>query len=289
MTSYLINFLKFIQFCSVIVIPFVVIRHLLPAVGFFAFAQGALDFTNRCIAFFNPVVNGIDLTIAFLMLPWIAFILLAEMLSKMILSAKNKSEEIDFVANNKKILVVQEKEKTEMLETLQKKQVVYAVVKLIFSKFTISDVSEDEIELKKEDVKTRLFQDAMLYKGKAIDGVDFEDDDTIALIFLSQEDALNFVFKLKSTIAILDSDIQDYGYSLHFKAILDSQGTESQKLNIFEFLEKVLQTSEENEISATSTFSQRYAHFGTMKHVSFDSKGSYHISKQRIELFRLNY
>ena len=283
------SLLKFLQFCSVIAILFVVIRHLLPGVQFFSFAQPLLDFSIMCVSRINPIINGVDFSLAFVMLPWIVFIIFFEILSKITFSIEKQSEKIAFEQGNKKILKVANQEKIIAKKEIEKKHVVYVVAKLVFSKFTISDVSEEEMELKKEDIKSRVLQDAEMYKGKAIEGVDFDDDETVAVIFLSQEDALNFVFKLKSTVLILDDDIQNYGYGLHFRVICDLQGADSQKNNIFEYLEKVLKTSEENEVSVTSTFAQRYMNFGSMKHVSFASKGSYMIQRQKTELYRLDY
>lgn len=284
------NLLKLFQIISVIMIPIAVIKYYWEDVHFCNFIGG---FNQIFISFFSNftsmTIGGNDFTLVFLVLPWVIFVIITGSLINFIDSLSYKVDEVYSNIKTQKVTALTEQKKKIHLEELQKKHAVYLVIELVFSKFTISNLTDSEIEEKKEEVKESLFKDVISFRGNLIEDDEFENENTVALLFFSQDDALNFIFKFKEVISIVDDDIQNFGYSINFKAILDSQTTEAIRFYILQFLEKALKTVEINEISTTNDFAERYKAYGGMKHIDFHSKGTYSINKSRVELNSLIY
>ena len=237
----------------------------------------------------NPVIGGIDCSVLFIIVPYFLLSILISYLINILDPRKEKTFAFNRSVLAQRNFEIAEKVKEKQKDELQKKQAVYLVIELVFSKFTISSLSEDEIAEKIDEIKEHLFGDVVSFRGKLLEDSEFDDENTIAILFYSQDDALNFLYRFKESVVIVDDDIQAFGFSLGFKAILDSQLTEAIKYYILEFLEKALRTVELNEISTTNDFADRYKAFGGSKQVSFTSKGTYSINKSRVELNSLTY
>ena len=279
------NILKFLQIISVLMVPISVLQYLFKDAEILRFIEPYNQlFISLYSQYISPMVGSSDFTLIFVMLPWILFIIVIGSVINSIESLEYRVDEIYANIDAKKIHKSDEQKKRMHSTELQKKQAVYLVIELIFSKFTISNLTEDEVEEKIDEIKEHLFGNVVSCRGKLLEEDEFDDKNTVALLFFSQDDALNFLYKFRETLNIIDDDIQSFGYSIGFKAILDSQAVEAIKYYILEFLEKVLKTVELNEISTTSDFAERYKQFGGSKQVKFLSKGTYSINKSRVEL-----
>lgn len=290
MNDFLKNTLKFLQILCILIIPFAIVQFYFPKIEFLGFVapfnQGAIAFFS---GFMSMKINGVDWSVLFIIVPWVVTIIVAGMLvnflEKMEVAVEEKAKEIKMERTVQKLksTAVSKKEK------LQQKNLVYVTISVIFSKFTISNFSDMEIEEKKEEVKKDLIKDLLSYRGKVIEDEAFDDDDTFALLFTNQEDALNFILKFKELVAYYDNVTQSYGYSVSFKAIMDSQDSSAMTFYVLQFMERALRAIENGEICATKEFASRYAEFGKMKQLNFVSKGNYSINKARVELTKLEY
>lgn len=279
--------LKLFQLFSVLMIPAVTVQYYFKISNWFENINNTV--LNFIGTFTQPVINGTDWTLLFLILPWIITIIIIDILINILDNLNKKA--IDTIQNYKKekITALMQEKKQMQKADLDKKTIIHAGIELDYAKFTISNLSDNELSAKKEEIKNKLYNDISNYKGNIFAEDVFENDDTIATVFFSQEDVLNYVFKLQEAIKILDDDIQNFGYSLNYKIILDVNTPEAVKDDVLIFLEKALKTVEQNEICATTSFSEKYKEKGKMKHINFVSKGTYSINKTKVELTKLNY
>ena len=179
-----------------------------------------------------------------------------------------------------------EKHKNDIID---RKNMTYLTITIVFSKFTISNLSDAELDEKQVDVVQEIFKDLSKYRGKIIESEAFDEKNTFSILFASQDDAMNFSLKLNDIISYYDDEVQSYGYSISYRAILDSQLPEANQFNVFAFAEKALRTIEINEICATNDFANRYKRLGKLNHtIEFLSKGNYSINKERVELNKIN-
>ena len=271
-------------------IPLAACQQLLTELSFLNFVA---PFNTSAVAIFSQftpmIIGGVDWTLVFVALPWVIYIIFIGFIIKL-LDGLNKSVDEVVVAHKKKKIsefnaIQAQKEKIE----LEKKQITYLAVSLVFSKFTISYLSDAEIAERKAQVKRDLFFDVSAQRGKLLEDEEFDDENTCALMFFSQDDAISFIIKLKEQIKLIDGDMQDCGYSLGYKAMLDSQQPEAISFYILQFLEKALKAVELNETCTTNTFANRYREFGKNPAFTFVSKGNYSINKARVELKKLEY
>ena len=284
------NILKLFQIISVLMVPLSAVQYCFKDIAFLHSIESYNQFFISLFSkFIDPIIGGNDFTLIFVMLPWILFVIILGSIINSLEALEYKVDDIYATLDAKKIYKSDAQKKQVHNSELQKKQAVYLVVELIFSKFTISNLTEDEVAEKIDEIKEHLFGDVTSSRGKLLEENEFEDENTVALLFFSQDDALNFLYKFREKIHIVDDDIQGFGYSIGFKAILDSQSVEAIKYYILQFLEKILKTVELNEISTTSDFAERYKEFGGTKQVKFISKGTYSINKSRVELNSLSY
>ena len=290
MNDFVKNVLKLFQIICIIMIPIALVNFYFPKVTLFDFAaplnKVALDFFSN---FISMTINGVDWSMLFIILPWVFYIIgsgiIVNFLDKLQVTVEEKAKEIKLEHTVQKIKAQEVSQK----DKLQNKNMVYVTIAVIFSKFTISNLSDREIEEKRADVKKDLLKDLGSYRGKVVEDEAFDDDDTFALLFMNQEDALNFIIRYKELVAYYDNETQNYGYSISFKAILDAQDSSATPFYVFQFTEKALRAIEAGEICATKDFATRYNQFGKMKQLNFVSKGNYIINKARVELTRLEY
>ena len=279
--------LKLFQLFSVLMIPAATVQYYFKlSVWFENINNIVLNFIG---IFTQPVINGTDWTLLFLILPWIILIILIDLIINALNNLSKKA--IETIQNYKKekiTALMQEKKQMQKAE-LDKKTVVYAGIELNYAKFTTSNLTENELLAKKEEIKNKLYNDIGNYKGKIIADDVFENDDTVATVFFTQDDVLNYIFKLQEAIKFLNDEIQSFGYSINYKIVLDVNEPEANKDSILLFLEKTLKTVEQNEVCATTSFTEKYKEKGKMQHISFTSKGKYSINKTKVELTKLNY
>jgi len=284
------NILSILQFVCVLMILMSALQYVWPDIGFFAFAKIFNDFS---ISFFSQFIslkiNGTDWTLVFLVLPWVLYIVIISFILNLFENLTHKVDEAVVTYRHKKISEINTKQQEIKRELLQKRQTIYVAINIILTKFTISNLSDSEIEVKIREIKRDLLQMLSQYRGKFIDDEEFDDSNTFAVIFYSQEDALNYVLKLKEVITIMENDMQQYGYSIGTKIVLDAQNPEAIKFYVLQFMEKVLNAVEVDEICTTNSFADRYIEYGQMKNFIFDSKGNYSINKERVELKKLSY
>jgi len=271
----------------VLLVPTVTIRYFFPQFNVLNFVDGFNQFFILIATQFGIAASSNWMFVA-ITLPWILLIIaigiLNDFLERLIIAIDEQQRNYNLQQTMSKI----QKQDLEIKQVLQKKQVVYVALSLIFSKFTISNLSDREVEIKKEEIRKDLLRDLASWRGKFVGDVEFENDSTIGLMFLSQEDAINFVMKIKETISVFDNATQTFGYSLGFKALLNVETSNAMRKYVFDFMEKAMRTIEFNEICTTNDFADRYKDFGQMKNVIFTSKGNYSINKSRVELNRLD-
>ncbi|MCR4880705.1 MAG: hypothetical protein K6A44_01955 [bacterium] len=289
MKNFIKSTLKLAQVLCVLVMPFVIVQYYFPidALSFFGAMNTAsvIFFSN----FTSMTINGIDWTLLFVIVPWILAIIALGMISNFLENLDKKvAETVTKIKLEEKVKEARlnEKKKTD---SLQLKNMVYVTVSVIFSRFTISNLTDMEIEEKKEEIKKELVKNLPDYKGKVIEDEAFDDEDTFAMLFISQEDAINYMLKFSELISYFDNVTQSFGYGISFKAIMDSQSSNAIAFYVLQFEERALNTIELNEICTTNDFANRYKEFGKMKQISFASKGNYSINKSRVELNKLEY
>lgn len=289
MTKFFRNLLKLSQVIATVIIPIVVILYLFPDT-FLSFLNPIKDFSKLLASIMMLFYKGeMDLTIVFLTLPWILYIIIAEIIINIINNVDKKTVEVVENIRTVNIEKVVVKRKEELKQILKEKQYSYCIIELIYSKFTISNLTEAEASKKKIDIKRRLLKDLSVYGGTCLDNSSFSREDIIPLLFFSQEDALNFLFKFLNILSVIDDDIQNFGYSLNYKILFDLQENDVNQKDNFAFADKALNALELDEVCATNDFSDRYTYFGIMKHILFESKGTYSINKKRVELIKINY
>ena len=288
MKEYIKNVLKILQIAFVLFIPLVVIQYYFPH----PFLNFAGSFNNVVIVLFSSfmslTINGTDWTIVFIIIPWVVGIILLGIVMNIIDSVGTKIETA--VEHHKLSTSVKKisKEESRRIENLDNKSMSYLTLSVVFSKFTISNLSDSELEEKQSGVVEDLLKDLPKYKGHVVESEAFDDPNTYSVLFATQEDALNFALKLSEIVKYYDDEVQSYGCSIAFKAILDSQLPGAEQFNIFSFAEKALKTTEINELCATNDFAERYKKFGKLNHaVEFISKGNYSINKEKVELNRV--
>lgn len=271
-------------------IPIAVCQRTFPEVTFFDFLK---PFNDAAITMFSflplPQNTGMDFTLIFVSIPWVIYIMLAGGLMNLLDSLTHKIDEEVTTYRKKKIQEHTAKQQLEETEKLQKKVFSYLALNIVFSKFTITSLSEKEIQEKKEAIKQEVISVLNPAKSKVIDDEEFDDENTFAVLFYTQEDALNYIIKVREQVKLLDNDMQEYGYSIGYKAMLDVQTPEAIRFYILEFLERALNAVELNETCATSDFAARYETLSGVTNVEFISKGNYSINKEKVELKRLEY
>jgi len=284
------DLLGLFQVFTVFMIPLAVCQRTFPEITFFDFIKPCNDFAVAMFSsFIGLTVNGIDLTLVYVSIPWVIYIMLAGMITNMLDGLTHKIDET--VVSYKQTKIKENFVKQQSIETeqLEKKAFSYLAVKLVYSKFTISNLSENEIKANQDEIKKTILNNMTTTRGKLVDDEEFDDDNTFAILFFSQEDALNYIIRVKEQVKLLNNNTQEYGYSLAYKAIIDVQQPEAIRFYILEFLEKALNAVELNEVCTTSDFASRYKKFGKMKSVDFVSKGNYSINKEKVELKKLEY
>jgi len=278
---------KFIQIMSVIMIPLSTLQYYFK---WFSFME---PITNIGITIFSGIIpttiNGMDCALLLLILPWILHVLLSGVIFNTMEKANEKAMELLDEHRTRKVSVILEKRKQEEQQELLKKTQVYLLVSLKFIKFTITTLSEREISARKLEIEKQLFTPIEQLRGRLVEHENFDEDDTFAFMFNSQEDALNYIFKFKESVALLDNDVQGFGYSLNYRIILDAQLPGERLMPILEFLEAAVRTVEVNEICTTNSFADKYKIDGAIKNISFFSKGVYSINKTKVELNALRY
>ena len=283
------NVLKIIQIACVLFIPLVVIQYYFPQ----PFLNFAGSFNNVIIVLFSSfmslTINGTDWTVVFIIIPWVLGIIILGITSNII---DNMGTRIETVVKQRKLAESVKKVKKEELrkeESLANKSMTYLTLTVVFSRFTISNLSDSELVEKQSDVVQELLKDLPKYKGNIVESDAFDEANTYSVLFATQEDAVNYALKLNDLIKYYDNEVQIYGCSIAFKAILDSQLPGSNQFDIFSFAEKALKTAEINELCATNDFSERYKKFGKLNHViEFHSKGNYSINKEKVELNKVS-
>ncbi len=284
------NLLNLIQIISVFMIPVAACHQLLPELTFLGFMT---SFNTSAISMFSKftpmVIGGIDWTLVFVTLPWVLYIILVGFIIKLIDGLNQSVEEAVITHKKRKITELNQAQAQKERGELEKKQFTYLAVNLVFSKFTISYLSDSEVEERKIKVKKSILSDLQSQRGKLLNDEEFDDENTFAVIFYSQDDAISFIIKLKEQIRLLDSDMQDCGYSLGYRAMMDAQPPEAISFYVLQFLEKALRAVELNETCVTSSFADRYKQFGKNASFDFISKGNYSINKERVELKKLEY
>lgn len=288
MNDFMKNTLKLIQILCILLIPPAIVQFYFPQLTFLGFVE---PFNKGAIGLFSNFtsmqINGVDWSVVFIIIPWVLMIIVAgvilNFIEKMEVVVEEKAKEMKMERTVQKLKNTEQSQK----EKLHQKNMVYVTISVIFSKFTISNFSEREIEEKKEEVKKDLIKDLASYRGKVIEDEAFDDDDTFAVLFFDQDDALSFLLKFKELIAYYDNVTQSYGYSIDFKAIADSQPPSAMQFYVLQFMEKALRAIGTGEICTTKDFTTRYEVFGKMKQLNFLSKGNYSINKARVELFKL--
>ncbi|MCQ2957804.1 MAG: hypothetical protein MJ180_02755 [Candidatus Gastranaerophilales bacterium] len=271
-------------------ILFSALQYVWSDVQYFAFAKAFNDFTIALFSkFINLKMNGADWTLVFLVLPWVLYIIIISFILNLFEDLTHKVDEAVTTYRHKKIEKINKQHVEERKVALQKKDTTYLVVNLIFSKFTISNLSDKEIDDKKQEVKSEFLRILGNYRGKLLTNEEFDDPNTYAIVFFSQDDAINYILKFLNLIVLIDNDIQQFGYSMSYKIVLDSQQPEAMEFYVLQFMEKVLNAVELNEICTTNSFAGRYQAFGTMKNIKFESKGNYSINKERVELNKMTY
>ncbi len=280
--------LKFSQIVAVTFVPLVVCSYLFPDTSLLQFLEPIKANTLGIVKLFTneTIFGGVDLTLVFIIMPWIIYIVIAGMIINMLDALKLKATNLKTVIAHKKAAEIRVKREQNIKNELARKDVIFIMLDLSFERFTISSLSEAENERKMEDVREKTLSFVSQHGGKVIqiNDIQFENKFANAVIFYSQDSALNFMSKYISSIPIIDDEIQNVGYTVHYKAILDAQEPESNLYNVLEFLEKALCTASQNEIIATNSFADKYKTFGKMQHVKFASKGTYSINKQKVEL-----
>lgn len=284
---FLKSLLKFFQILAVVMIPLVTIQY------YFNMSDILENINLSNLQLLSKIIPltsaGIDYTLIYLIFPWVLFVILCGLVINFMDSLKKKAREVVSQYKTQKTKEMLMQKTQAIVEGLKKYSAIYLVIQLNFAKFTITNISENELKEIKNDVKENIYNSLSEYKGKILEYDDMENEDTTAMIFSSQEDVLEFLFKLKEKISLFDDDMQQYGYSISFGAILDAQLPDVSSYKIIPFLEKILKTLSVNEISATNHFADRYKNYGAMKHISFISKGTYSINKTKVELNKLSY
>ena len=295
MKDFFSNLLRLFQIIFVLFIPIAIIQFYFPQATFLGFIA---PFSNAFISFFTTVFPqsdatsaSIDFNILFVALPWIILTILFGILINIIEKMNSRIQQTITQINTVKTVIQVQQRENEKKTQLHDKNLVYMAIALVFSKFTISSLSEGEIEEKKNEIKQEVLKNISSFGGKVIhdNSLAFDDDDTFATIFFSQDDAINYIFKFKEMITFYDNTVQGFGYSVSFKTILDSQNSQASRLQVLSFMEKALNAVELGEICATNDFVDRYKQFGKLKQVTFCSKGNYMINKERAEINRLEY
>ena len=288
MKEYIKNVLKIIQIAFVLFIPLVVIQYYFP-IPFLEFVR---PFSVAAVALFSKfislTINGTDWTVVFIIIPWVIGIILLGIAINVIDSMSTKIETAVKQHKLSESIKKVKKEEALVVDTLNNKSMTYLTLSVVFSRFTISSLSDKELEEKQSEVAQDLLKDLPKYKGNVVESDAFDDNNTYSILFATQEDALNFALKLNDLVKYYDDEIQIYGCSIAYKAILDSQFPGADQFNIFSFAEKALKTTEINELCATNDFAERYRKFGKLNHVlDFVSKGNYSINKEKVELNRV--
>ena len=92
-------------------------------------------------------INGVDWSILFIILPWVFTIIAAgvavNFLEKLQVAVEEKAKEIKLERTVQKM----KSNEVSQKEKLQQKNMVYVTISVIFSKFTISNLSDREILL----------------------------------------------------------------------------------------------------------------------------------------------
>ena len=284
------NILNVLQFICVLMILLSALQYVWSDVELFSFAKIFNDFSIEFFSkFISLNINGTDWTLVFLVLPWVLYIIIISFILNMFENLTHKVDEAVVTYRHKKISEYNTKQQEIKRELLQKKQTIYAAISIILSKFTISNLSDNEIAEKIQEIKKDLLHMLSQYHGKYIADEEFDDPNTFALIFYSQDAALNYIMKVKEVITIMENDIQQYGYTIGTKIVLDAQNPEAIQFYVLQFMEKVLNAVEIDEICTTNTFADRYIEYGQMKNFTFISKGNYSINKERVELKKMTY
>ena len=289
MKNFVKNTLKLCQVLCVFVMPLIIVQYYFP-IDALSFLQPV---NVASVAFFSNFtsmkINGVDWTLLFIIIPWIVGIIVLGMAGNFVDSLDKKVTE---TMTQKKIeMKVQEARLNEKKkqDSLHMKNMIYVTVAVVFSRFTISNMSDAEIDEKKEEIKKELVKSLPNYGGKVIEDEAFDDEDTFALLFMSQDDAINYMIKFSELISYYDNVTQAFGYGISFKAIMDAQASTTMPFYVLQFAERALNTIEVNEICTTNDFANRYKQLGKMKQISFVSKGNYSINKAKVELNKLEF
>lgn len=290
MKNYVKSTVTLIQILILLFIPFVVGQHLFPGFDPLKIAGPINSFTLAFFSKFSTMkINNVDWSLLFIVIPWILYIIVLGMFAKMF---ENVEDTVVHTQTQKKlkknVQIIQYREKQNREKLLLKNRI-YLTVSVVFSKFTISSLSDREIEEKKSDIKKDLIKDLYKYNGKIVEDEAFDDDDTFAMAFITQDDAVNYVLKFRELIAYFDNLTQGFGYSVSYKAILDAKDSSAVEFQVLEFAEKALRAIDIAEIAATNDFANKYKEFGKIKQITFVSKGNYSINKSRVELNKLEY
>ena len=278
---------KLVQIVSVVMILLSVIQYAFKVLPFIE------PITNAGLSLFSkiipPVLFGVDCTLLILILPWVILVILTGIVFNLLETTNEKTIELLDAQKKRQVTVVLERKKEEAKQELLQKTKIFLLVSLKFVKFTITTLSDREIAAKKMQIEEQLFKPIEQLRGKLIEHENFDEDDTFAFLFNSQEDAITFILNFKQTLFLLDNDVQGFGYSLNYRIMLDAQLPEERNMKVLEFLEIAVRTVENNEICTTNSFADRYKISGAMKNISFFSKGVYSINKTKVELNALYY
>ncbi len=293
LSSFFKSILKFFQIVAVGIIPIIVASYLFPTAPFLSFMVPLRTHTLEIVSLFTKttVIGDVELGVVFVVLPWIIYIIIAGITINIINGLEVQASHLKTQLEAKKVQEMHKAREQEAKNELQKKTLTYVVLDLSFERFTISNLTEEESEKRKEDTRRKSLSFIQNYKGMLVqsDNIEFENEFANAVIFPTQEDALNFLIKYSNAMPIIDDEIQNMGYSVHYKGILDVQEPNANQYTVLEFLEKALGTAAQNEIIATNSFVEKHNNFSTMKRVSFVSKGTYSINKQKVELNHLQF
>ena len=171
------NLFKLLQMICVIMIPAAALYYYFPTLAFFGFAG---PFNDSFLSFFSSftslTINGTDWTIVFITFPWILFIILLGMGINFTEGVKKSSEQMYQHIKAQQGNIQRSIRENEIRATLQKKQMVYVAIQFVFSKFTISTLTDEEFLKKRDEVKQNLLKDLDTYHGKLIEDEEFDDD-----------------------------------------------------------------------------------------------------------------